>query len=168
LQRSRRPSARKKTSVEFDQSVDFKKYKTFIVRDGQVQTKASQTDAKQKILWPQNKKPQHWSGLQLSDRVKQIKAPFEQIYALEYSRLSWYAHPGLTGIANLPPEAFTYTCSYAFKLAVDGYWEILRTMIRRFKIAKANEKIERKMEVARMLPFTDDPQQVEVLLNSIR
>jgi hypothetical protein len=53
-------------------------------------------------------------------------------------------------------------------LVADSYWEVLLTMIRRFKIAKANEKVELKMKVARMLPFTENQDQVEALMGLIR
>jgi len=39
-------------------------------------------------------------------------------------------------------------------------------MIREFKIAKANEKIEGKLKAAKLLPFTDIPEEVEQVLQA--
>lgn len=58
---------------------------------------------------------------------------------------------------NLKAETFTLICGCAFKLAADAYWEVLMTMIREFKIAKANEKIEGKLKATKLIPFTDTP-----------
>jgi hypothetical protein len=68
---------------------------------------------------------------------------------------------------NLKAETFTLVCGSAFKLAADAYWEVLITMIREFKIAKANEKIEGKLKAAKLLPFTDTPEQVKQLLEAL-
>lgn len=59
-------------------------------------------------LWPGVRTLSHWSGMNLSRRVETVKSPFDQIYANDYPRLSWYVHPGLTGIANLSPETFIH------------------------------------------------------------
>jgi hypothetical protein len=125
-------------------------------------------DALRKSIWPRSNYVQHWSGLRMPARVALLKSPFDEIYEFQYPALSWYVHSGLTGIMNLKAETFTYICANAFKLAADAYWEVLLTVIRRFKIARANEKIELKMKVARMLPFTDNAEQVDILTRSIQ
>ena len=58
-------------------------------------------------------------------------------------------------------------CGCAFKLAADAYWEVLLSMIREFKMAKANEKIEGKLKAAKLLPFTDTLEEGEQLLNAL-
>lgn len=145
-----------------DAVVDLTPYDSFIANQ-QVRV-----DALRKSIWPQNKRPTHWSGLRMRDRVALLKSPFDRIYEVEYPSLSWYVHSGLTGVISLKAETLTYICANAFKLAADAYWEVLLTLIRRFKIAKANEKIELKMKVAKMLPFTDNPEQVDVLMRMIQ
>jgi hypothetical protein len=142
--------------------VDLTPYNYFIAKN-QVRV-----DALRKRIWQKNNRVDHWSGLHMAGRVALLKSPFDQIYELEYPGLSWYVHPGLTGVVNLKAETFTYICSNAFKLAADAYWEVLLTIIRKFKIAKANEKIELKMKVAKVLPFTDNDEQVEMLTRSIQ
>lgn len=142
-------------------NVDVTGYASFITN------KQKAIDNNQRILWPNKNRVDHWSDLKLGKRVALLKAPFEEIYEVDYPRLSWYVHSGLTGVISLKAETFTYICSYAFKLAVDAYWEVLLTVIRKFKIDKANEKIEQKMKAARMLPFTDSPKQAEELLREL-
>ena len=51
---------------------------------------------------------------------------------------------------------------------MNAYWEILMTVIRKFKIEKANEKIELKLKVAQMLPFADNPEHVNFLKSLIQ
>ena len=89
--------------------------------------------------------------------------PFDQIYAADYSRLSWYVHPGLAGVINVPAVTFIHLCAYAFHLAATAYGESLLCIIRVFNIAKANANIESLLRLAKELPFTDTPEQVEIL-----
>lgn len=144
------------------------------VHSALVLNRAQDIEKRHRILWPNDKNPtslsnvKHWSGHNLPERVKLLGAPFEEIYAVEYPRLSWYMHSGLTGVINLRAETFTYICSYAFKLSADAYSEVLETIIRRFELAKANENIGQKLTVAKLLPFADDPEHVNVLTKSIR
>jgi hypothetical protein len=138
------------------------------------QLQGPRIDTKHRTLWPSKKDPsklsivKHWTGLDLSARIKLLKAPFEQIYELNYPRLSWYVHPGLTGVVNVSSETFTLVCSLAFKLAADAYWEVLKAVIQRFKIEKANKKIHQQMKVAQLLPFSEDSEQEQALLRTIQ
>ncbi len=125
-------------------------------------------DALRKSIWPKHRRVDHWSGLDLRSRVALLKSPFDVIYEVEYPRLSWSVHSGLVSVINLEAKAFTYMCAHAFKLTADAYWEVLLTLIQKFKISKANEKIELKMKVAKMLPFTDSPEQVGLLMRMIQ
>jgi hypothetical protein len=124
-------------------------------------------NATRRALWPNQSDILHWSGLRMRERVEQLASPFDEIYAIDYPRLGWYVHPGLTGVLNLRAETFTYLCSYAFKLAADAYWESILVMIREFRIEKATEKIREKMKLAKMLPFTKDPAQADGLAREL-
>jgi Family of unknown function (DUF5677) len=117
-------------------------------------------------IW-NGKRVKHWSARNLADRVKLLDRPFEQIYQVHYATLSWYVHSGFTGIVNLNPESFTLMCGQSFKLAADAYWEVLLTVIDEFKIKKGNRKIHKLMRAAQLVPFTDTPQQVEILLREL-
>ena len=114
-------------------------------------------------LWPGKNNPEHWSGLRLPDRVSKLGQPFDQIYEVDYPKLSWYTHSGLTGVANIPAYGITHLCGYAFHTAATAYGELLLAMIRQFKIAKANDRIEAFLDLAKKLPFANSPEQVEVL-----
>ncbi len=160
LRCARKAVAFKNANPEAD--VDTTAYAAFITHSGE------RVDHIRRSVWPNVQRLHHWSGLRMGDRVALLNAPFDQLYEIDYPRLSWYTHPGLTGIANLNPETFTYMCSYAFKLAVDAYTEILQTAIRKFNIAKINENIEHKLKIAKILPFTDNPDHVDMLTRSIQ
>ncbi len=114
-------------------------------------------------LWPGIKRVKHWSGLDLFGRVTKLGSPFDQIYAVDYPRISWYAHPGLTGVMNVQAVTFIHLCAYAFHLAATAYGESLLTVIREFKISKANDKVEALLKLSKMLPFTNSPEQAEAL-----
>jgi hypothetical protein len=141
-------------------NVDTTIYSSFVAKN------ESRIDTAKRMLWPK-KDVSHWSGLHLAKRVELVKSPFEEIYEVNYPQLSWHVHSGLTGIANLKAETFTLMCGCAFKLAADAYWEVLMSMIREFKIAKANEKIEKKLKAAKLLPLTDTPEEAEQLLRAL-
>jgi hypothetical protein len=120
--------------------------------------------AVQKSIWPNLKKVEHWSGMMLADRCTFLKSPFDQIYAEDYPRISWYTHPGLTGVANIPFVAFIHLCGYAFHLAVKSYEQSLLSAIRVFKLSMGNEHIEARLDAALKLPFADTPEQEAILM----
>jgi uncharacterized protein DUF5677 len=114
-------------------------------------------------MWPGDKNTRHWTGLNLEGRAISLGSPFDQIYAVDYSRLSWYVHPGLAGVMNVPAVTFIHLCAYAFHLTATAYKETLLTVIREFELSKANDKIERLLKLAEQLPFTDTEEQVDLL-----
>jgi hypothetical protein len=121
-------------------------------------------------LWPTLTKARdlkHWTGLDLPSRVKLLGAPFNEIYDVNYPQLSWYVHSGLTGIINLQAQAFTLMCGTAFKISADSYHELLLTMIRKYEIGKATEKIEKKLAGAKMYPFADTPEQAQQMMREL-
>jgi hypothetical protein len=124
-------------------------------------------DAAKGRLWPAAKGVAHWSGLNLPARVALVKLPLEEMYEVNYPQLSWYVHSGLTGVVNLKAETFTLLCGCAFKLAADAYWEVLMSIIKEFKIAKANDKIEGKLAAARLLPLTDTIEEADQLRRAL-
>jgi hypothetical protein len=73
----------------------------------------------------------------------------------------------LTGIVNLQKEAFMTMCGIAFRLAAESYSQILLGVIREFKIAKGNDKVEEKLKAAKLLPFTDSPEQADQLFREL-
>jgi len=97
--------------------------------------------------------------MKMANRVKDLGAPFDELYAVEYPRLSWYVHSGLTGITNLNRESFELMAGIAFTIAVKSYMEILTAVIREFKLDKADPKIMERMDYAKMAPWTDGEQQ---------
>jgi Family of unknown function (DUF5677) len=133
-----------------------------------IENNAARVDSVQQRLWPGVQRVYHWSGLRMRQRVQLLKAPFEQLYEVEYPQLSWYVHPGLTGVANLKAETFTYLCSHAFNFAANAYVEVLRAVIRKFKLDKTSENIEQKIKAARLFPFADTPDQVDALTRSMQ
>jgi hypothetical protein len=138
-------------------------YASFVTAEG------ARIDALQAHLWPgtKTKDLKHWSAKNLPERVTLLNGPFEELYVLTYPHLSWLVHAGLTGVINLKSETFTTMCGYAFILAADGYREILQAMIEVFKIAKAVPNIDKRMRVARLLPFTETQEQVNQLMASL-
>jgi hypothetical protein len=141
--------------------VDPRVYSTFVAAEG------ARIDALRSNLWPPKTKLGHWSGMKLPDRIALLKAPFDEIYELNYHHLSWQVHSGLTGVVNLKSETFTLMCGRSFMLAADAYQEVLLAMIEEFRIDKADDKIKGKLKAARMLPFTDTPEQAQQVMDAL-
>jgi hypothetical protein len=123
-----------------------------------VTSEASGVEAERNALWPGLKRLTHWSGLDLAQRVALLKAPFEEIYEVEYPELSWYVHSGLTGFVNLKADTFNMLAGKQNKLAGDCYIVLLAAVIDEFKIGIADEKKKNKLKLAKMYPFIDSPE----------
>jgi hypothetical protein len=129
------------------------------IHDSFIANNAKRIEAERDALWPGEKRLTHWSGLDLAKRVALLKAPFDEIYDVEYPQLSWYVHSGLTGFVNLKGETFNMLAASQNKLAGECYIALLTAIIDEFGIAKADPKIKNKLKLAKMLPFTDGPEQ---------
>ena len=103
------------------------------------------------------------SGMNLKERCASIKAPFNQMYIEDYARLSWFIHPGVTGVFDVPASSFMHFCAYAYYLASKCYVESLSTMIRKFQLLKGNELLLERLSVAFRCAFVDTDEQLEAL-----
>lgn len=113
-------------------------------------------------LWPNRPDVQHWSLLKMSKRVEKLGQPFNELYAVEYPRLSWYIHSGLTGFANLHKESFEFMAGIAFVIAVKSYMALM-ALIDEFKLNKHDPKIKTRLQYAQMVPWTDSEEQAAQL-----
>jgi len=132
-------------------AVDARIQKTFIINE------AKRIEAAHNAVWPGVKRLTHWSGLELAQRVARLKAPFDEIYEVEYPELSWYVHSGLTGFVNLKAESFDMLAGKQNKLAGECYIVVLTAIIDEFGIGKVDEKKKNKLKLARIYPFIDSP-----------
>jgi hypothetical protein len=142
-----------------DAKLDVSIYQQFIDSD------TARIDAERKALWPgvKNSDIRHWSLMSLPERAAVLKAPFEQVHAVNYPQLSWFVHSGLTGIVSVKKETFGTFAGVAFTLAAECYMVIMADVIDALKVAKANGKIKEMMTLAKMLPFTDGAEQARAL-----
>jgi hypothetical protein len=138
-----------------------KNYASYIAAEG------SRIDANKATLWPGLKRIEHWSGEKLFERVMRLGSPFEEIYAVEYPRLSWYVHAGLTGISGLKADTFFALCGVALNSSATSYEQILLAMIDEFKIGKADDRIRDKLKAARLLPFAGNQAEAERLYRQL-
>jgi hypothetical protein len=145
-----------------DADIDLTSYTPFIANN------QKRIDALRKSIWSKPADKYHWTGLRFADRVSQLGAPMDRIYEVDYPRLSWYVHSGVTGVINLKSETFIHLCANAFSLAADSYREVLEVIIRKFKIDKAINKIDFKLYAAKVFPFNDDPEIEDWLTRSIQ
>jgi hypothetical protein len=129
------------------------------VHDSFITNEAKRIEAERNAVWPGVKKLTHWSGLDLSQRVALLKAPFDEIYEVEYPELSWYVHSGLTGFVNLKPESFNMLAAKQNKLAGECFIVLLTAIIDEFGIDKADAKKKNKLKLAKLYPFADDPEE---------
>lgn len=121
----------------------------------------------QNRTWPGAGKIPHWSLMNLAARVDSLGAPFNELYQVSYAQLSWYVHSGTVGVVNLNPATFALLVGVCFTIALESYLQILTAIITEFRINKADEKLKDKLLFAKMVPFTDSPQEAERLRKAI-
>jgi hypothetical protein len=127
-------------------------------------------EADSQALWPKTKKQRpvsHWSDLGLGARTKVLGAPFYELNESMYRQLSWHVHPGLAGVMNFDASAFPAMCGLALNLAFTCYASVLQAVSHELKIDKAVTDIEAKVQLAKMLPFTDNEEQAAQLVAAL-
>src|SRR5208283_1693793 len=140
-------------------SVDDSLYRSYITSE---ETRITASTLK---LWPGAKKIDGFANMNLADRSVLAGLEYEEIYEVEQPRMSWQVHSGLTGVANLKPETFTYMAGVGIASCIKSYERILNAMIDEFKIEKLDEKIKQKLSVSKLLPWANDPAQAQQLYN---
>lgn len=123
-----------------------------------------------RTLWPKTKKQRpvsHWSDLGLVARTKLLGEPFNELYQRMYRQLSWQVHPGLAGVMNMDASAFPAMCGLSLRFAFTCYALVLQAVARELKIDKAVKDIATKVQLAQMLPFTDDEAQALALIDAM-
>ena len=160
LRCARKVIAFKKAHPDADVEVDI--FNAFI------DANAARIDAVRQSIWPKMADKKHWTGLTLADRVSKVGAPMDKIHEVDYPRLSWYVHSGLTGVFNLKSETFLNLYTQACHLAAECYREILETIIPKFHINKATTDIDSRLFVAKALPLNDDPNVEAWLMRSLQ
>lgn len=129
--------------------MDTAPYKTF------VSTKESWITGEAQKLWPGRKleRINHWSEMNLSERVKTLGQPLEELYELYYPMLSWQVHSGGTGVMGYPKETFALICTLGYWIAAKTFEEIILSIVREFKLSLAVESIEKKLDLAKYAPL---------------
>jgi len=129
-----------------------------------IKNNAARIEAAQRAVWPTVKnKVAHWSGLDLRARAMRLKAPFDEIYDVQYAELSWFTHSaGLTGF-DLKSEAFPMLAGRSFALAAQCYVILLTGVIDEFKLTKADPRIKDHLKYAQVVPFTQSDQEEDAL-----
>ena len=131
----------------------------FVASDG------ARIRSQRELLWPGVRNLNHWTLLRLKERCELLKAPFEDMYKAEYRRLSWYVHAGLSG-EFISAEALGMVAGIAAQFAADAYREILSATVAHLQLEKAIPDIRKRLEVARVLAFTDTPEEAAALWRS--
>jgi hypothetical protein len=134
-----------------DRKIDVSAQNEFITK------RAAAIEGNRKTLWPQAKKLNHWSAMNLPDRAKLLGDPFDELYYSHYARMSWYVHSGLTGIMNLPSDFFPMVHGSALSLSIACYSKILEAVIKEMKLNLADDKIYNTLKYATLLPFSKSP-----------
>jgi hypothetical protein len=129
-----------------------------------IKNNAARIETEQKAIWPNAKgKLIHWSGLDLRARATLLKAPFDEIYDLQYAELSWYTHSaGLTGF-DLKSNTFPILGARSFSLAAQCYVILLTSVIDEFELTKADARIKHHLKYAHVVPFTQTDEEEDAL-----
>ena len=133
-----------------------------------VHSQSDAIEAGQKRLWPVALKVEHWSGISsLADRADKLGDPFHEWYNVYYPQMSFYVHSGLVGVHELPTIAFLRLSGIALNLAGEAYCKILQSVIKEFRIAVTDDKIESILTFARMVSFTKNDEEAKQLLHEL-
>jgi hypothetical protein len=101
----------------------------------------------------------HWSAKRLPARVRMLPNEMGELYAFFYKQLSWSVHSGLEGSYGIKPETFVRMCGMAFNLAARNYEKVLSQVIQTIGLDTVDPLIDKKMQYARYLPFTENAEQ---------
>lgn len=112
-------------------------------------------DAEQQRIWPNKQKIGHWTLKDLAQRCEYLGGEFAELYSVHYAELSWFAHSGVIGVANVEGDTLAHLCGIAFQIIVKCYSLILEAIINCFQMYHADDKLKKKIVLARMLPFTE-------------
>jgi hypothetical protein len=114
-------------------------------------------------LW-NGKKVRHWSGYShLAARAQKLGEPFEEMYQVNYSQLSWYVHSGVVGVSNVTSQLLVDFVGVCYIIAFHSYRKILDAVAEQFKLHKADPTLKAKMLYAQGVAFTDNEHQAEEL-----
>jgi hypothetical protein len=134
-------------------------YRSYIASEGK------RIEAKKARLWPGATKIEGFANMNLAQRSALAGLEFEEVYEVEQPRMSWQVHSGLTGVANLQAQTFTYMAGTGMASCIQSYERILTAVIDEFRIGKTDERIKDKLAVSKLLPWADDPAQAQQLYN---
>ncbi|HWB84495.1 MAG TPA: DUF5677 domain-containing protein [Bryobacteraceae bacterium] len=112
-------------------------------------------DAEQQRIWPGKRKVGHWSVKDMAQRCELLGGEFDELYSFHYAELSWYVHSGVIGVANVDQDTIAHLCGIAFQIIVKCYSLILEAIINCFQMYNADDRLKKKIVLARMLPFTE-------------
>jgi hypothetical protein len=138
-------------------NMDVRPHAEFVASEGK------RIESERASIWPGVKKITHWSAMDLRKRVELLKAPFDEIYDLEYPRLSWSVHSGLTGVLNMKTESLNMLAGVHNRLAGNCYVILLIEVIKEFELVKIDPLINSKLDLAEKLPFTTGPDMAAAL-----
>jgi hypothetical protein len=128
-----------------------------------ISSEEARIEATKAKLWPGAKKIDGFANMNLADRSALAGVKYEEVYEVEQPRMSWLVHSGLTGVANLKRETFTYMAGVGIASCIKSCELILYAVIDEFKIGMADDKIRKKLAVSKLLPWADDPAQAQQL-----
>jgi hypothetical protein len=128
---------------------------------------ASSIDASVQKLWAGKSNLRHWSEKDLRQRAVFLGAPFHEIYDVHYAEFSWYIHPGVGAIASLKAEVYPVICAQAYGVATRCYVETLRFVINDLRLTSVDPVIEKKLEFARLVAFSDSEEEAARLHHAL-
>ena len=121
-------------------------------------------------MWPANpatgKVPsvKHWTVKDLKKRANDLGEPFDRLYEIYYTPLSWMTHSGVVTPLNMTTEWVTSFVTNLYSISIDSYVAILEALAIEFKLSTTNEHIMRKIVCNRDLGFTSTPEEGEAVM----
>jgi hypothetical protein len=90
--------------------------------------------------------PKHWSGSDLAARAQRLGKDEEIRYRELYSRLCWYTHGGVTGVANISADGLEASFAYGHGLCQTFFRDATNLVATEFGVYAANLELKKPIE----------------------
>jgi len=120
--------------------------------------------SEQQRLWRGTNQVNHWLNKKMGKRIEGLGEPFERIYEAHYPQLSWYSHPGVTGVWNVSGEMLAAFVGICYQIAVESYMQILEILVNEFRLYVHDDKLKDKIQYAKFVAFARSQEEADAVM----
>jgi Family of unknown function (DUF5677) len=97
-------------------------------------------------------KPEHWSGLKVKERAKQLGSVYEELYIESYPLMSWSVHAGSGNYAGLDKDSLESMLGLSHRISQNCFLEATILAAKVMKIEQVVEGFKDILEDLRLTP----------------